>query len=188
MLFSQFCSNFFQEGRINLIPFKDCHIFPALPGDIYFVHCICHIAIWLYDHILAIWQYSYIAIWPKCLWYGCLLKEEQKCSNLPKELCWYDISGRNEREKWFDGQFSFFRISLCIRKKCWPPKKIALKLLIPFALTLLCIKSVICLWWLTSVNFGAFWDTLRNSLFSERRFSFLFLLNLQNIIQRKIIK
>ena len=45
-------------------------------------------------------------------------------------------------------------------QKWWPPRKNALKLLICLALTFLCIKAAICLWWDPSVNFGAFWETL----------------------------
>jgi hypothetical protein len=59
---SIFCSHFFQEGRINLIPLSVWCICIAVSGETHIEGILGHISIWLYGHIAKIWSYSHMAI------------------------------------------------------------------------------------------------------------------------------
>ena len=63
-----FALPFYCGGRINLIPSPECYIFIALSGDTHIDAILGHFGYkvkWPYDHILAIWPYGHMDIWPK---------------------------------------------------------------------------------------------------------------------------
>ena len=60
-----FCSHFYWEGRINLIPSPEFCIFIAVSGDTHIEAIFGHISIWLYGHMAKIWSYGHLTIWPK---------------------------------------------------------------------------------------------------------------------------
>ena len=60
---NNFRSHFLQQDPIGLIPSSECCIFIALSINTHNGHIWCHMAIWLYGHILTIWPLSHMAIW-----------------------------------------------------------------------------------------------------------------------------
>ena len=65
-------------------------------------------AIWWYGHMAIIWPYGHKAILPygfKGGLYGCLWKQQYKCSNLVKTRRWLDLPARNESK---NGLIAFF--------------------------------------------------------------------------------
>ena len=83
------CSHFLQEVPIDLIPPSECCIFITLSIDTHIGHIWCHMAIWSYGYMAIFWPYGHLAIWLygiECGQYGCLRKQQYKCSILTKEL------------------------------------------------------------------------------------------------------
>jgi hypothetical protein len=60
-----FCSQLRQDGQIDLQSSLDCHIFTAVSKNTNYGHLLRHnghMAIWLFDALMAIWPYSHMAI------------------------------------------------------------------------------------------------------------------------------
>ena len=85
----EICSHFSLDGLINLRFSPDCCICIAFLIDTHIGCYKSHIAIWPYGHISKLWPYSHIAIrlyGSQSNSYGCLWKEQYKCSNMVEKL------------------------------------------------------------------------------------------------------